>query len=80
MNSSPHMNLSYEAATIRRLPKRIGLFCKRILLKRLYSARETYAFKEPTHHSHPLGVMWWFHVWEKDGAACVGHDLFVSGT
>ena len=39
---------AYEVATIRRLLKLIGLFCKRALYKRLYSAKETYDFKEPT--------------------------------
>jgi len=32
----------------------IGLFCKRALYKRLYSAKETYDFKEPTNQSHPI--------------------------
>jgi len=39
---------------ISRLPKNIGLFCKGAILKRLYSAKETYIFNEPTNHSHPL--------------------------
>jgi len=30
------------------------LFCKRALQKRLYSAKETYNFKEHTHRSHPI--------------------------
>jgi len=41
-------------ATISRFPENIGLFCKRALEKRLYSAKEFYIFKEPTHHSHPI--------------------------
>jgi len=36
------------------LLKIIGLFCKRALLKRLYSAKESYNFKEPTDRSHPI--------------------------
>jgi len=32
----------------------IGLFCKRALQKRLYSAKETYDFKESTNRSHPI--------------------------
>jgi len=40
-------------ATISRLFKKIGLFCKRALYKRRYSAKETYYFKEPTNRSHP---------------------------
>ena len=43
-----------KVATISRLLKIIGLFCKRALLKRLYSAKETYDFKEPTNCSHPI--------------------------
>ena len=41
-----HINSSYGVATIGRLLKIIGLFCKRALQKRLYSAEETYNFKE----------------------------------
>jgi len=41
-------------ASISRLLKIIGLFCKRALQKRLYSAKETYDFKEPTNRSHPI--------------------------
>jgi len=31
-----------------------GLFCKRALQQRLYSAKETYDLKEPTNRSHPI--------------------------
>ena len=47
-------SLWYLVATISRLPKMIGLFCKRALQKRRYSAKEIYNFKEPTDHSHPI--------------------------
>ena len=47
-------SFKYWVATISRLLKIIGLFCKRILLKRLYSAKETYDFKEPTNCCHPI--------------------------
>jgi len=33
----------------------IGLFCKRALSKRRYSAKETCNFKEPTNRSRPIG-------------------------
>ena len=46
--------LSYGVATIRRLLKITGLFCRRALEKRGYSAKETYIFKEPTNRSHPI--------------------------
>jgi len=32
----------------------VGLFCKRALSKRLYSAKKTHNFKEPTNRSHPI--------------------------
>jgi len=44
---------AYGVATISRFLKMIGLFCKRALQKRLYSAKETYNFKEPANRSHP---------------------------
>jgi len=44
--------LSYGVATISRLLKIIGLFCKRVLYKRRHSAKETYNFKEPTNCTH----------------------------
>jgi len=47
---------SYGVATISRLLKTIGLFCKRALQKRLHSAQETYNFKEPTNRSHPIAL------------------------
>ena len=47
----------YGVATIRRLLKVIGLFCKRALQKRIYSVKETYNFKEPTSRSHPICVL-----------------------
>jgi len=43
-------------ATPSRLPKNKGLFCKRALLKRLYSAKETCIFKAATNDSHPIVV------------------------
>jgi len=46
----------YGVATISRLLKMIGLFCKRALWKRQYSANETYHFKEPTKRSHPIVI------------------------
>ena len=44
----------YGEPTLSRLLKIIGLFCKRALKKRLYSAKETCNFKEPIHRSHPI--------------------------
>jgi len=39
---------TYGMASISRLLKITGLFCKRALQKRLYPAKETYNFREPT--------------------------------
>jgi len=44
----------YGVATISRLLKTIGLFCKRDLLNKRSSAKETYNLTEPTNQSHPI--------------------------
>ena len=44
-------NAVYGVATTGRLLDIIGLFCKRVLLKRIYSAKETCNFKEPNNRS-----------------------------
>jgi len=44
-------------ATISRLLNIIGLFYKRALYKTLYSAKETYNFKEPANRSHHMQVI-----------------------
>jgi len=44
----------YGVASTSRLLEFIGLFCKRALQKRLYSAKETCNFKEPTNCRHPI--------------------------
>jgi len=44
-------HILYGVATISRLLEIIRLFCKRALQKRLYSAKETCNFKEPTNES-----------------------------
>jgi len=48
----------YREATISRLLQIVGLFCKRALQKRRYSAKETYDFKELSNRSHPICVKW----------------------
>jgi len=47
----------YEVASISRLLKITGLFCKTALYKRLCSAKETYNLKEPSNGSHPTGLV-----------------------
>ena len=41
-------------ASVSRIDKIIGLFCKRALWKRRYSAKETYNLIDPTYHRHPI--------------------------
>jgi len=61
-SSLAHISISfiYGVDTCSRLLKIIGLFCKRALWKRRYSAKGTYNFKEPTNRSHPIAL---FCVW-----------------
>jgi len=47
----------YGVATISRLLKIIGLFCKRALQKRPIFFKETYNLKEPTNRSHPISCI-----------------------
>jgi len=46
----------YGVATISRMLKNIGLFCKRDLQKRPIFCKETYIFKHPTNRSHPIHI------------------------
>jgi len=46
----------YGVASVSRIGKIIGLFCKRALEKRHYSAKENYNFIDPTNRSHPIDV------------------------
>ena len=43
---------SYGVALVSRIEKKVGLFCKRALKKRQYSAKETYDLIDPTDRSH----------------------------
>ena len=60
-----HDYMDYEVATISSLPKNIGLFCRKAPEKRLYSAKETNIFKEPTNHSHPISWLWHIMIWHR---------------
>ena len=44
----------YGVALVSRIDKMIGLFCKRALLKRRSSAKETYNLVDPTNRSRPV--------------------------
>ena len=46
----------YGVATISRMLKNIGLFCKRALQKRPVFCKETCIFKHPTNRSHPIYI------------------------
>ena len=47
-------SICYGVASVSRIDKNIGLFCKRDLYERLYSAKETYDLIDPTNRSHPI--------------------------
>jgi len=46
----------YGVATISRLLKIIGLFCRILSLLQVSFAKETYNFEEPTNRCHPIPV------------------------
>ena len=56
-------DMTYGVALASRIDKIIGLFCKRALKKRRYSAKETYDCIDPTDCSHPIGVWYEMCVW-----------------
>jgi len=53
----------YGVATISRLLKIIGLFCKRALHKRPIFSKEICDFKEPTNRSHPISCICMCHIY-----------------
>ena len=46
--------MAYGVASVSRIDKIIGLFCKRALQKRRYSAKETYNLIDLPNQSHPI--------------------------
>ena len=72
MCSMTHLNWCYGVATISKLLKIIGLFCKRALYKRRYSENETCNSKEPTNCSHP--------IYEKTGHALAADETWLTGS
>jgi len=53
-NTNMYITRHYGVATVSRIDKIIGLFCKRALQKRRYSAKDTYILIDPTDRSHPI--------------------------
>jgi len=53
-SSTSYFRCWYGVATISKMLKNIGLFCKRALQKRPVFCKETCIFKHPTHRSHPI--------------------------
>ena len=47
----------YGVPSVSRINSITGLFCKRALKKRLYSAEETYSFIAHTNRSHPISAL-----------------------
>jgi len=78
----------YGVAATSRLLKITGLFCKRDLWKRRYSAKEAYHFKEPTHRSHPICLSITttiLQIWDTAGFcdmshSCIWYDSVVCVT
>jgi len=53
-SKAPQQHGRYGVASISRLLKMIGLFCRILSLLWVSFAKETYLFKEPTNRSHPI--------------------------
>jgi len=59
----------YGVATVSRIDKFKGLFCKRALLKRRYSAKETHNFVDPTDRGHSISND------HRDYSVCAAHNM-----
>jgi len=71
----------YDGVAISRLLKITGLFCKRALARRQYSAKETYNFKESTNRSMSYAYVWHSYVWHSYvWHSYVWHDHFIFMT
>ena len=57
MNQRALSSCIYGVALVSRIDKIIGLFCKRALQKRQYSAKETYNLIDLTDRSHPILIL-----------------------
>ena len=69
---------TYGVASVSRLLKIVGLFCKRALWKRLNFSKETCNFKEPTHRSHPiLTFVTWLVRCREMLCSCQWRDAFT---
>ena len=62
LHASSQYGAVYGVALVSRLLKITGLFCKRALWKRRYSAKETYNCREPTNRSHPIFLYIWLNT------------------
>jgi len=51
------VGISHGVALVSRLLEIKGLFCKKNLQKRRYSAKETYNFEEPIYRRHPISFL-----------------------
>ena len=52
----PYMFTCYGVASVSRIDKFIGLFCKRALWNRRHSSKETYDLIHPTNLNHPIVI------------------------
>jgi len=82
-----HMNVSHDTyglASASRIDKIIGLFCKRALQKRQYSAKETCNFIDPTDCSHSIWQSYATHmnlcVSRHTNAGVTAHIWWYHGT
>ena len=73
------IEIPYGVAMTSRLLQIMGLFCNRALQKRLYSAKETYNFKEPTDHSHPISEAYGFMYLARYGLDTISRLLKMIG-
>jgi len=83
LSSELTFEISYGVATISRLLKMIGLFCRISSFLQVSFAKENYNFKEPTNRSHFISARCKTNLWRKRNpapsvGACMGVGQGVS--
>ena len=72
--------LNYAVATISRLPKNMGLFCKRALSKRLYSAKETYIVERRAYAHMNISPTAYMYIMSYANISSLSHTLQHTAT
>ena len=75
IQNTPHYCGAYGVATVSRIDKSLGIFCRISSLLQGFFAKETYNFIDPTNRSHPISRLIFLHI---AFARVASFSLFLS--